>query len=65
MQSAARRIVREKAALAVIDIQEKLLPVGHGKERVTRNAVRLIQAAAMLKLPLVGIRSSSASSMCL
>jgi nicotinamidase-related amidase len=53
MQSATRRIVREKAALAVIDIQEKLLPAIHEKERVVQNATRLIHGAAVLGVPIV------------
>jgi nicotinamidase-related amidase len=53
MQNAPRRITREKAALAVIDIQERLLPAVFEKERVAQNAVRLIQAAAAMKLPIV------------
>ena len=53
MQSTTRRIVRERAALAVIDIQERLLPVMHEKDRVVRNSVRLIQAAAILNVPVL------------
>jgi nicotinamidase-related amidase len=53
MQNTTRRIVRGKAALAVIDIQERLLPVMHEKERVVQNALRLIRAAVVMKLPVV------------
>ena len=53
MQRITRRIVRDKAALAVIDIQERLLPVMHEKDRVVRNSVRLIQAAAILNVPIL------------
>jgi nicotinamidase-related amidase len=53
MQSTTHRIVRERAALAVIDIQERLLPVMHEKDRVVQNAVRLIRAAEILKIPLL------------
>lgn len=53
MNSSPRRIVRAKAVLAVIDIQERLLPAMHEKERVVQNAVRLVQAAGILKLPVI------------
>jgi nicotinamidase-related amidase len=53
MQTTTRRIIRAQAALAVIDIQERLLPVMQEKERVVRNSVRLIQAAAILKVPVM------------
>lgn len=53
MEHQTHRIVREQAALAVIDIQERLLPAIHGAELVAQNALRLIRAAAVLKLPIV------------
>ena len=53
MNTSPRRIVREKAALAVIDIQERLLPAMHERERVVQNALRLVQAAGILKLPVI------------
>jgi nicotinamidase-related amidase len=42
------RIVRAKAALVVIDIQERLLPSIFESERVVRNTVRLIKGARVL-----------------
>jgi nicotinamidase-related amidase len=50
---AAVRIRRACAALAVIDIQERLLPAIHGREQVVENSVRLIQGARILGLPVV------------
>lgn len=53
MTTNPRRIVRKKAALAVVDIQERLLPAIFEKERVVQNSVRLIKGAAAMKLPIV------------
>lgn len=39
--------------MVVIDIQERLLPAMHDRERVLQNAVRLTQAAAILKVPVI------------
>ena len=51
---AARRILRpEDCALAVIDIQEKLLAQIHEKERVLRNAQLLVRLADILSLPVI------------
>ena len=51
---AARRMLRpEDCALAVIDIQEKLLPQIFEKERVLRNAQLLVRLADILSLPIV------------
>jgi nicotinamidase-related amidase len=47
------RIVRAKAALAVIDIQERLLPSIFESERVVRNTVRLIKGARVLGIPVL------------
>lgn len=47
------RIVRAKAALAVIDIQERLLPSIFEGERVVRNTVRLIKGARALGIPVL------------
>ncbi len=47
------RIVREKAALVVIDIQERLMPQVDGKEAVLKNAVRLINGCGILKVPVL------------
>ncbi|HSK45721.1 MAG TPA: isochorismatase family protein [Candidatus Binatia bacterium] len=51
---AARRMLRpEDCALAVIDIQEKLLTQIFEKERVLRNAQLLVRLADILSLPIV------------
>lgn len=51
---AARRPLRpEDCALAVIDIQEKLLPPIHEKERLVRNAQLLVRLANILALPVI------------
>src|SRR6267142_6299200 len=47
------RLVRAKAALVVIDIQERLLPMIFESERVVRNAVRLIKGARVLGIPVL------------
>jgi nicotinamidase-related amidase len=51
---AARRPLRpEDCALAVIDIQEKLLPPIFEKERLVRNAQLLVRLADILSLPII------------
>jgi nicotinamidase-related amidase len=51
---AARRMLRpEDCALAVIDIQEKLLPPIHEQERLVRNAQLLVRLAKILSLPVI------------
>ena len=51
---AARRMLRpEDCALAVIDIQEKLLPPIFEKERLVRNAQLLVRLADILSLPII------------
>jgi nicotinamidase-related amidase len=47
------RLVRAKAALVVIDIQERLLPSIFEGERVVGNAVRLIKGARVLGIPVL------------
>ena len=47
------KIVRAKAALVVIDIQERLLPMIFEGERVVRNTVRLIKGARVLGIPIL------------
>ena len=42
-----------RAALVVVDLQEKLLPVIDGSERVVRNSLLLMRLAEILKLPVV------------
>lgn len=43
----------QQCALVVIDIQEKLLPPIHEKERVVRNSQLLIRLAKILSLPII------------
>jgi nicotinamidase-related amidase len=51
---AARRTLRpEDCALAVIDIQEKLLPPIFEKERLVRNSQLLVRLADILSLPII------------
>jgi nicotinamidase-related amidase len=51
---AARRTLRpEDCALAVIDIQEKLLPPIFEKERLVRNSLLLVRLAEILSLPII------------
>jgi nicotinamidase-related amidase len=51
---AARHMLRpEDCALAVIDIQEKLLPPIFEKERLVRNAQLLVRLANILSLPVI------------
>jgi nicotinamidase-related amidase len=50
----ARRPLRaDECVLAVIDIQEKLLPAIHEKERLIRNSQLLIKLANILSLPVL------------
>jgi nicotinamidase-related amidase len=51
MPNPSHRIVRATAALVVVDIQERLLPAIFEQERVVQNALRLIQGAAALQVP--------------
>jgi nicotinamidase-related amidase len=43
----------EKTALVVVDIQEKLIPVIAGRERVVKNSLLLMRLAEILKIPVV------------
>ena len=51
MPNANARIVRKTAGLLVVDIQERLLPAIHDKERLLQNALRLARGAALFGLP--------------
>lgn len=53
MPNPAHRIRRATAALVVVDLQERLLPAIFEKERVLQNALRLIQGAAALQVPVL------------
>jgi nicotinamidase-related amidase len=45
------RLDRARAALLLVDFQERLLPAMHDAERVLANAIRLARGAALLGLP--------------
>jgi nicotinamidase-related amidase len=47
------RLHRGKTALAVVDIQERLLPAMFEADRVKANALRLARAASILGVPVV------------
>jgi nicotinamidase-related amidase len=51
MQKESLRLTRALAGLVVVDVQERLLPAICEKERVVQNAVRLIQGAGVLRVP--------------
>lgn len=54
LNEAARRLLRpEECALAVIDIQEKLLPSIWEKERMVRNSQLLVRMATAMNLPVL------------
>jgi nicotinamidase-related amidase len=42
-----------KTALIVIDIQERLFPVMHDKEKLLRNVIKLIKGARILEIPIL------------
>jgi nicotinamidase-related amidase len=52
-KSKTRRMVHGKAALTVIDIQERLLPTIFEGERVVKNTVKLIKGARVLGIPVL------------
>jgi nicotinamidase-related amidase len=43
----------KKTALIIIDMQERLFPVMHGKEKLLRNVVKLIKGAQVLEIPVL------------
>lgn len=47
------RLVAEKTTLLVVDIQDRLMPVIHGRDEVVRNSVLLIKAANALDIPVI------------
>jgi len=44
---------KDDAVLVIIDMQERLLPVISGKERVVENALRLVKFARIIGLPII------------
>ncbi len=51
MQNKSLRLTRSSAGLVVVDIQERLLPAIFEHDRVRQNVVRLVQGAAILRVP--------------
>ena len=51
MNHPSSRLVRAKAGLVVVDVQERLLPAIFEKERVVQNSLRLVKGASILKVP--------------
>jgi nicotinamidase-related amidase len=49
--SAAELLRPERAALLVIDLQEKLVPHIHGSDHVLRNVEKMLKLAEILELP--------------
>jgi nicotinamidase-related amidase len=47
------RLTRARAALVVVDVQERLLPAIFEKERVLENTLRLIRGAGVLQVPVI------------
>jgi nicotinamidase-related amidase len=52
-QGARQALEADRCALVVVDIQQKLLPPIHEKERLLRNASLLIRLAKILDLPVL------------
>jgi nicotinamidase-related amidase len=46
-------LTTDKAALVVVDIQERLFPVMHDKEEMLRHVLKLIRGAQVLEIPIV------------
>ncbi len=51
METRPRRIVRARAGLVVVDVQERLLPAMADRERLSIELERLARGAVLLKLP--------------
>src|ERR1035437_6188289 len=45
-------LLRDKTALLIIDIQEKILPVMNNASQVTNNALKLIKGFKILNIPI-------------
>jgi nicotinamidase-related amidase len=46
-------LAADNTVLVVIDFQERLFPVMHDKERLLRNAVKLIKGIKVLEIPII------------
>lgn len=53
MSDAASLLDKDKTALVVIDLQEKLTPAIFERERVLKNALLLMRVASLLGIPIV------------
>jgi len=53
MKIETQRLQRAQLVLAVVDIQERLLPAIHQKEKVLANSQRLAQGAGILQVPVI------------
>jgi len=53
MKKTAAHLSPEESALLVVDIQERLMPVIHERQRVVKNSVLLIKAAKTLGMPIL------------
>jgi len=47
------RLRKENAAILMIDVQERLLPVIYGKDDIVKNVIRLLKASEVLQIPLI------------
>ena len=52
-QTSTRLLSSEHAALVIIDVQEKLLPIIIEKERLVSNIIKLIKFARIVNIPIV------------
>lgn len=48
-----KKLKKEETAFLLVDIQERLLPSISGQDTIVQNAIRLLKAADVLKLPLI------------
>ena len=48
-----KRMIPEKTGLLVVDIQERMMRVIHGNDKVVRNTVLLLKTAQALNMPIV------------
>ncbi len=50
---APKMLTTDETVLVLIDFQERLFPVMHGKEKLLRNVLKLIEGAKVLEIPVV------------
>jgi nicotinamidase-related amidase len=53
MNDKPKRLARDQTGLLVVDVQERLLPTIHERERLVKNVRTLAQGAALLKVPVL------------